>query len=268
MAVTNINASPRLGRALRRAVGFLVVSIWLSAALSGGEIIDRILAVVGGEILLLTDVHAAVRFGLIEPLPGAQDPTSSALNALIDRQLQLFEVNRFLPPEPAAAAIDERLAEIRKRFPSDTALQAALAEVGITEAQLRSRIRDNLRIDSYRAQRFGAALQPTEEDLLRYYRSHETDFTKEGVLQPFSVVQNEVRARVIRDRSTTLIREWLETLRRRTDVQVLYSQRVGNRGFRCGYFTAKILISGPGCVSLGEKRTSSRLCSKRRMYAA
>jgi hypothetical protein len=207
------------------AMVFLAAAICFSGVQAPGQIIDRILAVVGGEIILLTDVNAAVRFGLIEPAPDVQDPVSGALTALIDRQLQLFEVNRYLPPEPPPAAIEERLAEIRKRFASDVAFQTALAEVGISEAQLRSRVRDNLRIASYRAQRFGAALQPTEEDLLRYYRSHEAELTKGGVLQPFDLVRNEVRDRVIRERSGTLITEWLETLRRRTDVQILYSRQ-------------------------------------------
>jgi hypothetical protein len=201
----------------------LVFALALSGAVAKAEIIDRMLAVVGGEIILLSDLTAAVRFGLIEHPPATPGDLSlrPALNALIDRELQLFEVNRYLPPEPSATAIDDRFAAIRTRL-GEAAFQAALAEAGMSEVQLRARIRDNLRIDAYRAQRFGAALEPSEEDLLRYYRSNEAAFTKGDVVQPFAEVRADVRDRLVRERSTSLIAEWLDTLRRRTEIRILY----------------------------------------------
>jgi hypothetical protein len=180
---------------------------------------------VGGELILLSDAMAAQRFGLVDPPPAGADPIRPTLDALIDRQLQLFEVNRYLPPEPDPAAIDARLAEVRARFPTAEAFQAALAESGITEAALRSSVRDTLRIANYRAQRFAAALEPSEEDLVRYYRMREAELTRDGVLQPFAEVRDGLRARLVAERSASLIAEWLETLRRRTDVQVLYDAR-------------------------------------------
>lgn len=185
------------------------------------EIIDRILAVVGGELIMLSDATAAMRFGLVD-LPAEGDRVAAALDALIDRQLQLFEVNRYLPPEPAEPAIDGRLAAIRASFATDEAFAAALAETGMTEARLRSAIRDNLRIESYRAQRFAAAMQPSDEDLLRYYRLNEPEFIRDGVVQPFEQVRDQLRVRVGRERTDALLRDWLETLRRRADVQILY----------------------------------------------
>lgn len=203
----------------------LVMACALSATTgvrASAEIIDRILAVVGGELIMLSDAVAAMRFGLAElPATGA-DPVAGALEVLIDRQLQLFEVNRYLPPEPTEQAIDEQLARIRSRFDTAAAFEAALAETGMTEARLRSRLRDNLRIESYRAQRFAAAMQPSDDDLLRYYRLNEPEFIRDGVVQPFEDVREQLRARVGRERTDALIRDWLETLRRRTDVQVLY----------------------------------------------
>jgi hypothetical protein len=196
-----------------------------SVAPARAEIIDRLLAVVGGEIILLSDATAAVRFGLIDVRSIAdENGLRAALNALVDRQLQLFEVNRYLPPEPPASAVDARVDAARSSL-GEAGFRAALAETGMTEAQVRSRLRDNLRIESYRAQRFGAALQPTEEDLARYYRANEALFTKDGVLQPFDQVREAVREHLVRERSSALIAEWLDTLRRRTETQILLPPR-------------------------------------------
>lgn len=202
-----------------------VFGLTLVASVAHAEIIDRILAVVGGELILLSDATVALRFGLVEAPPEGVDPIGAALDALIDRELQLFEVNRYVPPEPERAAIDGQMAVVRARFATAEDFQAALAESGISEAVLRSRIRDTLRIASYRSQRFAAALEPSDEELLRYYRMREAEFTRDGVLQPFGEVRDQLRRRVATERSASLINEWLATLRRRADVQVLYGVR-------------------------------------------
>lgn len=209
------------GTAKRVALA-IACALCFAPSARAGEIIERILAVVGGELIMLSDAVAASRFGLVDPPKGGTDPVAATLEALIDRQLQLIEVNRYLPPEPTEEAISSRFADIRGRFTSPEEFESALAETGMTEARLRSRIRDNLRIDSYRAQRFAAAMQPSDEDLLRYYRLNEPEFMKDGVVQPFEEVREQLRARVGRERTEILIRDWLETLRRRSDVQILY----------------------------------------------
>ena len=209
-------------RGTRLGLAVLAATFVVQSAVRAAEVIDRILAVVSGEVIMLSDARAATRFGLIDVPGSADDPVRAAMNALVDRHLQLLEVNRYLPPEPPASAIDEQFAAIRGRFQSDDAFRAALAECGISEAQLRARVRDNLRIVSYRAQRFAAALQPSDEDLLRYYRSRESEFMKDGTPLPFAQVREQVRERLAGERSQALIREWLDTLRRRADVQILY----------------------------------------------
>ena len=72
------------------------------------------------------------------------------LTPLIDRRLQLTEVNRYLPPEPTREQLDARMAAIRARFASQAAFDAALAEGGLTLEQLTGRVRETLRIESYR----------------------------------------------------------------------------------------------------------------------
>ena len=202
------------------AVASLVVLLMMSVAPTAEQLIDRVLAVVGQDPITLSDVTAALRFGLVSPAADAGDQ-QAALNSLIDRQLQLIEVNRYLPPEPPATEIDARLAQIRARFDSQAAFDAALRETGVSLAQLRAHLRDTIRIESYLGQRFGASSQPTEDDIVRYYRAHESDFSKNGVLQPFEAIRDQVRKRLLEERSATLVRDWIAGLRRRADVTIL-----------------------------------------------
>ena len=177
------------------------------------EIIDRVLAVVGGEVITQSDVDGALAFGLgqvggapfgavrAEPgapnaaaAPGAAGPGATGpqgsldrrgatLDRLIERTLMLTEVRRYVPPEPDTAAIEQRLQAIRGRFPSAAAWAQALATSGMDEARLREFVRDDLRTQAYLNERF-ASPEP--------------------------------------ERRNAMIADWLAGLRRRAEVTRLY----------------------------------------------
>jgi hypothetical protein len=130
-----------------------VVTIALLAPQAGAETIDRMLAVVGGQMITLTDVTAARDLGL-QVAGAAEDPLRAILAKLIDRELILDEVDRYAPPEPSSEAIDEQVGIVRARFASAAVFDATLAQSGIDEEQLREILRQDLRIRAYEDQRF------------------------------------------------------------------------------------------------------------------
>lgn len=135
----------------------IVVLVLILAASTGmrAEIIDRIMAVVGGQPVTLSDVNAALTFGLARPPAGARDPLAYVLDRLIERNLMLAEVDRFQPPEPAPVEISLRIEELEQRAGSPEAFAKALAVTGATRDQLRRHVRDDLRMATYLNQRFG-----------------------------------------------------------------------------------------------------------------
>ena len=202
---------------MRRYLIVLCAMLALAAsAAPRAEIIDRVLAAVNASVITLSDVEAVQRFGLID----VRGDRGAVLERLIERNLTLAEVNRYAPPEPADGVVDARMADVRRRFGSDERFAAALAEVGISEAQLRAYVRDDLRIRAYLTQRFGAALQPAEADILEYYRTHPSEFTRDGVLLSYPEAHDDARAGLIAERRAALVRDWLAGLRRRADITV------------------------------------------------
>jgi hypothetical protein len=170
-----------------------------SASVSG-EIIDRVLAILPGQIITLSDVEAALDLGLVEA-PAGSDRVAAALNAVIDRVLMLNEVRRVAPPEPSPAAIDARVARIRERFGSPAELSAVLAARGLDDSIVRLYAADDLRLASYLDERFTAAAQPTDEEIRQ--------------------AGEQARQRLTDERRRTLIGAWTAELRRRADVTVL-----------------------------------------------
>jgi hypothetical protein len=117
------------------------------------ETIDRVLAVVAGQLITQTDVTAAADLGL-QTADGAADPVRAVLNKLIDRELVLAEVDRYAPAEPTTEAVSGEMLRVRQRFASAADFDAALARSGIDQQHLRETLRQDLRIRAYLDQRF------------------------------------------------------------------------------------------------------------------
>jgi len=140
----------------RFQIGVALIVATLMASVVAAETIDRVLAVVAGQLITLTDVTAATDLGL-QSADGAADPVRAVLSKLIDRELVLAEVDRYAPAEPTAEAVDREVQRVRQRFSSPEAFDSALARSGIDEAHLRETLRQDLRMRAYLDQRFSVS---------------------------------------------------------------------------------------------------------------
>ena len=182
-----------------------------------GDLIDRTLAIVGSQVITLSDVRAAIRLGLIAELPSAEP--AAVTQQLVDRELMLREVQRYAPPAPADSAVEARVAEIRLRLPATNAWSLALEATGFTEVRLRAWVRDDLRTVAYLAQRFASASTPTESEIAAAFAQQRVEFERAGTT--FAQASFILRDRLIASRRAELIADWVTDLRRRTDVVIL-----------------------------------------------
>ncbi|MBI2829101.1 MAG: hypothetical protein HYX77_07525 [Acidobacteria bacterium] len=182
--------------------------------LGAQQLLDRIVARVNGEVISLTDLKAAVALGVVEGPAGADE--TAAIEGLIDRQLVLAEVARFAPPEPAPADVARETAALTVRVGSG--LAAMMESTGVDEVRIRDIARDNLRIQAYLNQRFGATVQITEEEVARYYRIHPDEFTRDGILIPFTQAEPVARERAGAERRASTVAQWMHDVRSRAEI--------------------------------------------------
>lgn len=183
---------------------------------TGGEVIDRMLAVVAGDLIMMSDVAAALEFGLV-PVTSGEETTRLVLSQLIDRSLMLAEVERYAPPAPSAEQVDRELTRTRGRFGSDDAYRDALSRYGIEEAHLRATLRATLRLRAYLEQRF-AALAPTDDELTAYHAAHAERFARGGQVLPFGEVKDDVAQALAIERRQAMVDDWIADLRRRAAI--------------------------------------------------
>lgn len=206
----------RGGRGCRTWLVATALVVWVSPGF-GQQLLDRVVARVSGEVITLTDVKAAVALGVVE-VPADADEIE-AIERLVGRQLVLGEVARFALPQPSAADVARETATLIAH--AGSRLDAVMESTGIDEARIREMARDNLRIQVYLDQRFGTTAQLTEEEVAQYYRIHPDEFTHDGTLMPFTLVEPVARERAGAERRASTVARWMRDLRARGDVAVM-----------------------------------------------
>jgi hypothetical protein len=200
-----------------------MATAWLlTAPIHAADLIDRVLAVVSGSIITLSDARAAIEFGLVET-GRAPDPVAVATAWLVDRQLALDEVNRSDSGEVDAAHVEARLSQIEQRFTDRSTFAASLARCGLDRLGARAFIHDTLRVERYLSRRFEAILPGTEEELRAHYAGQPGRFTRDGRPLTFDQARELVQVSLQTERRKQAIDAWLSRLRRRTDVTELYA---------------------------------------------
>lgn len=182
--------------------------------LAAVEIIDRVVATLASRAITLSDVRAAVSLGLV-PGPATAEPSLATVEAVVDRELVLLEVERFGPGAPDESAVDQRVSEITNRL-GESELEMVMARAGLDVPRLRALVREQLQIERYLADRFGAAAQPTDEEVRAYFRDHAERFVKDGSVMSFDEAAPLARAALSDARRRELIDSWIAGLRRRT----------------------------------------------------
>jgi len=115
----------------------------LVTSLAQPALLDRTLALVGGQAITLSDVRAAIALGLVD-MPAGPEPIAAATTALVDRALVLREVQRYAPPAPTESEVDARMDETRRRLAAGAALATVLRSHGLSETRLRAWLRDDV----------------------------------------------------------------------------------------------------------------------------
>ena len=218
--------SGRNGGATWRAVAAAIVALTAVGAvpLCGAELLDRVIAVVSGTVITLSDARAAMAFGLVDTRD-ARDPIEAAMQWLVDRRLVLDEALRYDAGEIDAVVVDRALAAIRQRFPSDVAYREELVRLGLDDARVRGLVSDTLTMQQYVARRVDTTLPASDDELREYFGRHPERFVLDNRPLAFEEAITPVRAMLQQERRQQAVTVWLDRLRRRADVNEIYQSR-------------------------------------------
>lgn len=211
----------------RRAVwqalaGAIIVVIAAGVApLRGAELLDRVIAVVSGTVITLSDARAAVALGVVDTRQ-ARDPIEAALRWFVDRQLVVDEATRSGPLDVDDTLVNREVEAIRRRFSSASDYRAALARLGLDDARVLRLVRETVAARQYVERRFDTILPPTDDELREFFGRHQERFVRGGRQLTIDEALDEVRVMVQQERRQQAVAAWMDRLRRRADINELY----------------------------------------------
>ncbi len=135
-------------------VGVVIAAVLVPAfTLAQTAILDRVLAIVDGQIIMHSDVRAFIDLRLVD-IPAGPSQEVEVLTWLIERRVVIDQVDRFVVAEPDSGTVDRRLERVRSQLPGDNDFELILDRVGLAPDDLRQLIVDDIRRDAYLANRF------------------------------------------------------------------------------------------------------------------
>jgi len=184
------------------------VSLWLITA-AHAEILDRIVAVVDGNIITLSDLQQEreIRARLGEkPI----DDDKALLQELIENRLIESQMADF----PGVEVTDEEV---------DAELKKTQARQGAASQAVREAVRKRLQMQRYFDVRFRQFLRASDEEVRKYYDEvFVPEARKRGVnpVPSFEQVADMIRMNIIEEKLDHEVMGWLEAIRRRSNIEI------------------------------------------------
>lgn len=208
---------------LSPALFLLLAAAAVAAAQEAGpELVDRVVAVVDEDPILLTDVERVVLLGLVERREGEGDGElrRRVLDGLIEQRLRTHEIGRFGFGEVGLEEVDQQVAALRAQFPDTEEFRAELDRLGLDDRSIRLILARQIAILDYVEERLGPRVFVDLDEIRRYYEETLAPRLRaEGrPVPPIEEVREPIRAVLREEKLDQEIERWTAELRARADV--------------------------------------------------
>jgi parvulin-like peptidyl-prolyl isomerase len=138
------------------------------------EIVDRVAAVVNGEVIALSMVEDAMNAIWTDPqeVPESQQ---DALEKLIDHKLMLQEAMK-LGVIVSEESLSREVTKVASRFGSPEKLSEALRQRGITQEDLEENLREQIKVREMVNRKFRLFAEATEGEASEFFEQHKEEF--------------------------------------------------------------------------------------------
>jgi hypothetical protein len=198
-----------------------------------GTVIDRVVAVVNGDLILESDVDEETRFEEIQPYRTSDENHSRefTVRRLIDRLLILQQAE--LEPETAVSdkELDTQLMTLRKDIPeckqyhceTDAGWEKYISAHGFTLAEFRKRWRERMELLRFIEVRFRNGIRISDDDIKNYYeKTMLPEYAERHVAPPtLETLSPRIEEVLLQQQVGNLLRDWLTSLRAQGRVRIM-----------------------------------------------
>lgn len=238
---------------MRRLFVFAMMLILTAGARWGGAqttenssqpvVLDRVIAIINGDVLLESDVQEEEHFAALEPLRASAegDTLRRAARRLINRLLILQQMKEQQTSiDITDGDVQKSLLEVRQTLPAcqkydcktDAGWKTFLAANDLTEQEVQDHWRQRLQILKFIDIRFRTGIRISHAEVEDYYqKSVVPDFEKQKQKPPsIETLESKIQEVLLQQHVNGLLQDWLKSLRSEGSVQILdpaYGQSSG-----------------------------------------
>jgi parvulin-like peptidyl-prolyl isomerase len=206
-----------------RVVVFLLLvtgARWLAAQ----QVVDRIVARVENDIILMSEVRALGRYQQF--LDGASETDSQILDRLIDQWIVRTEadVSRF--PHPSSAEIDRGVARIRQSLGSAEEYESRKQQSGMSDQDIRAMVSAQLYLGNYLDSRFRSAVRIEPQAVEDFYRNAVVPRAKARGQEPpaLDAARDSIEEALMQNGINAQADQWLKESRTRLHIEKLLGE--------------------------------------------
>ena len=196
-----------------------------------GRVVDRIVARIEGDIILLSQVRELSAFQRL--VEGRAESDDRLLAELIQQWMVQTEATESHFPQPAQSEVDRELARLAAQIGSPEAYAGKLRELGLSAAQVRQMLVRQIYVERYIDYKFRPTVQIKSEDIQDYYQKELLpELAKRNQPNPGGVqtelapaprvadVEGEIRELLTQRAITDLAAKWLDETKSRLKIEV------------------------------------------------
>jgi len=209
---------------------FPLICCLLPGGVLRAEILDKVVAVVGKNVITASEVSQQLRLESFinqRPADNSTQARSLALRRLLDQSLvsQEMLVTSFLGASDEQ--IEQELAASRgQEFPNGKSFDDALKAYNLSEEDLRDFLRRQLNMLRFIDFRFRIGMEVSEDEIKSYYENSYTPqvrLVEAGVTEPLEEVRGQIREIVAQQQVDTLLDDWLKRVRATSRIDIAES---------------------------------------------
>jgi peptidyl-prolyl cis-trans isomerase SurA len=203
-----------------------------SASPQAGVVLDRVIAVVNGDVILESDVDEERRFEEVQPYRSIAESTREKIvERLVDRALILQQAALQAEDAVSDQDLNAQLATLRKDVPAckqyhceaDEGWKRYLADHGFTVEEFSARWRQRMVLLRFITVRFRNGISITDAEIKTYYeKTMLPEYARRGATPPpLETVQKRIEEVLLQQEVTALLQDWLKSLRAQGSVRMI-----------------------------------------------
>ena len=211
---------------MRRFALFLLLAATLleTSASRGQQVIDRIVARVENDVILMSDIRQLAEYQVF--VDGKAESDEQILERLIDQWIVRTEAAAARFTQPSDQDVERSLARLKRSFSDSESFEERKKQSGLTDEEILRQLKSQLYLSNYLDSRFRASIQIDDNAIAAFYkdrvvpRAESRGQTPPTLEAAHDYIQEALVQRAINEQSD----KWLKESRSRVRVENLLNE--------------------------------------------